>query len=52
MIEKKHINIGSELVIGLNYLTLYDEFETNPTYIWHKSCMSRMRILSVTDFIL
>ena len=36
MIEKRHINIGSELVIGLNYLTLYDEFETNPTYIWHK----------------
>lgn len=36
MISKHHINIGSELVIGLNYLTLYDEFETNPTYIWHK----------------
>lgn len=36
MIEKRHIHIGSELVIGLNYLTLYDEFETNPTYIWHK----------------
>ncbi len=36
MIDKRHINIGSELVIGLNYLTLYDEFETNPTYIWHK----------------
>lgn len=36
MIQKRHINIGSELVIGLNYLTLYDEFETNPTYIWHK----------------
>lgn len=36
MIEKRYINIGSELVIGLNYLTLYDEFETNPTYIWHK----------------
>ena len=36
MIYKKHINIVSELVIGLNYLTLYDEFETNPTYIWHK----------------
>ena len=36
MIEKRHINIGSGLVIGLNYLTLYDEFETNPTYIWHK----------------
>ncbi len=37
MLSKRHINIGSELVIGLNYLTLYDEFETNPTYIWHKS---------------
>lgn len=36
MIDKGHINIGSELVIGLNYLTLYDDFETNPTYIWHK----------------
>lgn len=36
MIKKHEINIGSELVIGLNYLTLYDDFETNPTYIWHK----------------
>lgn len=36
MLEKRYINIGSELVIGLNYMTLYDEFETNPTYIWHK----------------
>lgn len=36
MLQKNYIHIGSELVIGLNYLTLYDEFETNPTYIWHK----------------
>lgn len=36
MINEKYIDIGSELVIGLNYLTLYDEFDTNPTYIWHK----------------
>lgn len=36
MIRKRNIEIGSELVIGLNYLTLYDDFETNPTYIWHK----------------
>lgn len=36
MIRKHNINIGSDLVIGLNYLTLYDDFETNPTYIWHK----------------
>ena len=36
MLEKGYINVGSELAIGLNYLTLYDEFDTNPTYIWHK----------------
>ena len=36
MIKGRYIDIGSDLVIGLNYLTLYDEFETNPTYIWHK----------------
>ena len=36
MIDEGYVNIGSELVIGLNYLTLYDDFETNPTYIWHK----------------
>ncbi len=36
MIDEGYINLGSELVIGLNYLTLYDNFETNPTYIWHK----------------
>lgn len=36
MINEGYINTGSELVIGLNYLTLYDDFDTNPTYIWHK----------------
>ncbi len=36
MIDEGYIDIGSELVIGLNYLTLYDNFDTNPTYIWHK----------------
>ena len=36
MINEGYVDIGSELVIGLNYLTLYDDFETNPTYIWHK----------------
>ena len=36
MLRKRHINVGSELVLGLNYLVFYDEFETNPTYIWHK----------------
>ncbi len=37
MIEKKQVQIGSELVIGLSDLTLYDKFETNPTYPWHRN---------------
>lgn len=36
MIDEGYVKIGSDLVIGLNYLTLYDDFDTNPTYIWHK----------------
>ena len=37
MVRKGTISLGSELVLGLSYLTLYDDFETNPTYIWHKA---------------
>ena len=51
MIDEGYVKIGSELVVGLNYLTLYDEFETNPTYIWHKSGISPMHILKETDSI-
>lgn len=36
MLQKGTIKIGSELVIGLSDLTLYDKFETHPTYPWHK----------------
>ena len=36
MIQKRQIDIGSELVIGLSDLTLYDKFETHPTYPWHR----------------
>ena len=36
MIDKRHVKIGSELVIGLNELFLYDDLHTNPTYMWHK----------------
>lgn len=39
MIDKDYIEIGSELVIGLNWLTLYDHFETNPSYIWHRGVL-------------
>ena len=31
-----YIRIGSELVLGVDELTLYDDFPTNPNYIWHK----------------
>ena len=37
MLQKGDITVGSELVIGLSDLTLYDNFETNPTYPWHKA---------------
>ena len=36
MIRKGTVTLGSELVLGLSYLTFCDNFETNPTYIWHK----------------
>ena len=36
MVRGGTIELGGDLVIGLSYLTLYDDFETNPTYIWHK----------------
>lgn len=31
-----YIEVGSELVLALNWCSLYDELDTNPTYIWHK----------------
>ncbi|MGN0334672.1 MAG: hypothetical protein ACI4DV_03270 [Lachnospiraceae bacterium] len=39
MIRQGHIEIGSDLVIGLELLSFYDEFETNPAYIWHRKPM-------------
>lgn len=36
MLEQGHINVGSEIVIGLNFFTFCDDFETNPNYIWHR----------------
>jgi len=36
MLRQGHIEIGSELVIGLNLFALYDDFDTNPAYIWHR----------------
>lgn len=39
MLYEGYIDIGSELVLGMNYLTLYDDFETNPSYIWHRGAL-------------
>ena len=36
ILDKGLIEVGSELVIGLNYFTLMDTLDTNPTYPWHK----------------
>ena len=36
MLDKGLINVNSELVIGLNYFTLMDSLDTNPTYPWYK----------------
>ncbi len=32
LLRNGDVKVGSELVIGLNDMTLYDHFETNPTY--------------------
>ena len=36
MLEEGHITVGSELVLGLNWDSMYDEMATDPTYAWHK----------------
>ena len=39
MVQRGDIRLGSELVIGLSDLTLYDRFETNPTYPWNQRAL-------------
>lgn len=39
LLKQGHIDVGSELVIGLNLFTLYDDFDTNPAYIWHRGAL-------------
>lgn len=36
ILDRGLIDVDSELVIGLNYFTLMDTLDTNPTYPWHK----------------
>lgn len=37
MISKKEVTIGSEMVIGVDWLTFYDHLMTNPSYPWHRA---------------
>lgn len=39
MLRRGYIQVGSELAVGLNYLTLYDGLETNPSYRWHRGAL-------------
>lgn len=36
MLEGGYITVGSELVLGLNWDSMYDGMDTDPTYMWHK----------------
>lgn len=36
ILKNDMIQIGTDLVIGVNYLTFLDTFDTNPTYPWHR----------------
>lgn len=36
LLKSGRMKVGSELVIGLNDISFYDDLDTNPTYIWHK----------------
>ncbi len=36
MIKRKEIEVGSDLVLGLNDISFLDTLDTNPSYIWHK----------------
>ena len=37
ILEDGHIEVGSELVLALNWGALCDTLETNPTYEWHRA---------------
>jgi len=39
MVRKGTIEVGSELVVAINDLTLYDDFDTNPGYPWHRKTL-------------
>lgn len=36
MLEKGYIQVGQELAVSVNYFTVLDTMETNPTYPWYR----------------
>lgn len=36
ILKKNMISIGTDLVVGVNYLVFLDTLDTNPTYPWHR----------------
>ncbi|NMA03440.1 MAG: hypothetical protein GX925_01920 [Clostridiales bacterium] len=36
ILERNMVSIGTDLVVGANYLTFLDTLDTNPTYPWHR----------------
>ena len=39
MLKGGYVEIGSELVVGLNYLCFLDSLDTDPTYPWHRRAL-------------
>ena len=39
ILESGEVEIGSELVIGLNWASMCDAMETNPTYFWNRGTL-------------
>lgn len=47
ILKKNMVSIGTELVVGANYLTFLDTLDTNPTYPWHM--LDRNRIPEILN---
>lgn len=39
MLEENYLTVNQDLVVMLNYFTLLDTMETNPTYPWHRGSL-------------
>ena len=39
LLDGGYIEVGSELIVALNWGVMWDELDTDPTYIWHKGAL-------------